>query len=144
MTADRDVSAEMQAALEREASLARLLLGAARLLGETLVPERVYERFREILADAVRHDGCIVSSYEPTDGTIRCEYAWAVGRRLDETTLPPLKLSAEGGMQSEVIRTGGPPLTNHVAQRVDGAGADHPVAARGAPRKAPQPRAPRP
>src|SRR4051794_22089784 len=142
MTADRDVSAEMQAALEREASLARLLLGAARLLGETLVPERVYERFREILADAVRHDGCIVSSYEPTDGTIRCEYAWADGRRLDETTLPPLKLSAEGGMQSEVIRTGGPLLTNDVAQRGQGPGAYYDVDASGEVRKGPESGAP--
>src|SRR3569833_2235332 len=137
MTADRDVSAEMQAALEHEASLARLLLGAARLLGETLVPERVYEQFREILADAVRHDGCIVSSYDPTDGTIRCEYAWADGRRLDETTLPPLKLSAEGGMQSEVIRTGRPLLTNEVARREQGPGTYYDVDASGELRKVP-------
>jgi signal transduction histidine kinase len=137
MGAGRDVSAEMQAALEREASLARLLLGAARLLGETLVPDRVYERFREILADAVRHDGCIVSSYDATDGTIRCEYAWADGRRLDETTLPPLKLSAEGGMQSEVIRTGRPLLTNEVAERVQGPGTYYDVDASGELRKVP-------
>jgi signal transduction histidine kinase len=137
MTAGRDVSAEMQAALEHEASLARLLLGAARLLGETLVPERVYERFREILADAVKHDGCIVSSYDPTDNSIRCEYAWADGKRLDETTFPPLQLSAEGGMQSEVIRTGRPLLTNEVAQRVQGPGTYYDVDASGELRKVP-------
>ena len=136
MTADRDVSAEIGGA-RHEASLARLLLGAARLLGETLVPERVYEQFREILADAVHHDGCIVSSYDPMDGTIRCEYAWADGRRLDETTLPPLKLSAEGGMQSEVIRTGRPLLTNEVAQRVQGPGTYYDVDASGELRKVP-------
>ena len=137
MTAGRDVSSEMQAALEHEASLARLLLGAARLLGETLVPEVVYERFREILADAVRHDGCIVSSYDRTDGTIRCEYAWADGRRLDETTFPPLTLSPEGGMQSEVIRTGRPLLTNDVAQRVRGPGTYYDVDGSGELRKVP-------
>jgi two-component system phosphate regulon sensor histidine kinase PhoR len=137
MTAGRDVSAEMQAALEHEASLARLLLGAARLLGETLVPERVYEQFREILADAVKHDGCIVSSYDPDDGTIRCEYAWADGKRLDETTFPPLRLSPEGGMQSEVIRTGRPLLTNDVAQRVQGPGTYYDVDASGELRKVP-------
>ena len=138
MTAGRDVSAEMQAALEHEASLARLLLGAARLLGETLVPDRVYEQFRAILADAVRHDGCIVSSYDPMDATIRCEYAWADGKRLDETTLPPLQLSAEGGMQSEVIRTGRPLLTNEVAQRVQGPGTYYDVDASGEVRRIPE------
>lgn len=131
MTTGRDVSAEMQAALEHEASLARLLLGAARLLGETLVPERVYEQFREILADAVKHDGCIVSSYDPETGTIRCDYAWADGKRLDETTFPPLQLSPEGGMQSEVIRTGRPLLTNDVAERVHGPGTYYDVGTSG-------------
>jgi signal transduction histidine kinase len=137
MTSDRDVTGEIQAALEREASLARLLLGAARLLGETLVPERVYERFREILADAVRHDGCIVSSFDPLTATIRCEYAWADGKRLDETTFPPLTLSTEGGMQSEVIRTGRPLLTNDVAQRVQGSGTYYDVDGTGELRKVP-------
>src|SRR5919197_84867 len=49
------------AELVREAEKARLLLDAARQLGETLEPERVYTRFRELLADVVEHDGVIVS-----------------------------------------------------------------------------------
>jgi hypothetical protein len=48
--------------LVREAEKARLLLEAARYLGETLEPERVYDRFHEILTDAVPHDGVVVSS----------------------------------------------------------------------------------
>src|SRR5438552_2707495 len=44
------------AELVREAEKARLLLDAARPLGETLEPERVYTRFRALLADAVEHE----------------------------------------------------------------------------------------
>jgi hypothetical protein len=63
------------AELVREAEKARLLLDAARQLGQTLEPERVYTRFRELLADVVEHDGVIASSYEDTDGLIRCDAA---------------------------------------------------------------------
>ena len=44
---------------------AELLLAAARYLNETLEPERVYERFHELLAEAVPHNGVIVSSFDP-------------------------------------------------------------------------------
>jgi two-component system sensor kinase FixL len=103
------------AELVREAEKARLLLGTARQLGETLEPERVYTRFRELLADVVEHDGVIVSSYEDTDGLIRCDYAWSDGEQLDASRLPPLPLNREGGgMQSRVIVTGEALLFNDV------------------------------
>jgi signal transduction histidine kinase len=103
------------AELIREAEKARLLLDAARQLGETLEPERVYTRFRELLADVVEHDGVIVSSYEDADGLIRCDYAWSDGERLDASRLPPLELNREGGgMQSRVIVTGEAALFNDV------------------------------
>jgi PAS domain S-box-containing protein len=103
------------AELVREAEKARLLLDAARQLGETLEPERVYTRFRELLADVVEHDGVIVSSYEDTDGLIRCDYAWSDGAQLDASRLPPLPLNREGhGMQSRVIVTGEALLFNDV------------------------------
>src|SRR5919199_957887 len=107
------------AELVREAEKARLLLDAARQLGETLEPERVYERFRELLGGVVEHDGVIVSSYEAADGLIRCDYAWSDGKRLDAAALPPLPLNREGGgMQSRVIVTGEPLLVNDVAEVV--------------------------
>jgi signal transduction histidine kinase len=133
-----EVTAHMHAALRREASLARLLLDAARLLGETLEPQRVYERFREILGDAVQHDGLIVSSYDPRDDSIRCEYAWADGRTLDAAAFPTLKLNPEGGMQSEVIRTGRPFVTNDVARHVEGPGEYYDADATGRLRKVPE------
>jgi GAF domain-containing protein len=103
------------AELVREAEKARLLLDAARQLGETLEPERVYTRFRELLADVVEHDGVIVSSYEDADGLIRCDYAWSDGEQLDASRLPPLPLNREGhGMQSRVIVSGEALLFNDV------------------------------
>jgi PAS domain S-box-containing protein len=105
--------------LERKAEVATLLLDAARQLGETLEPERVYERFHELLGDLVPHDGIVVSSYEDRDGLIRCEYAWVEGNLVEPSTLPPLPLNrGGGGMQSRVIMSGEPFLFNDVAERV--------------------------
>ncbi len=109
--------------LQRKADLAELLLHVARELGETLEPERVYDRFHELLRDAVEHDGIVVSTYDEADGLIRCEYAWVEGNRLDPTLLPPLEINREGGgMQSQVILTGEPLLANDVAERVQDEG----------------------
>jgi PAS domain S-box-containing protein len=105
--------------LERKAEVATLLLDAARRLGESLEPERVYERFHELLGGIVQHDGIVVSSYDERDGLIRCEYAWVEGNVVDPSTLPPLQLNREGGgMQSRVIVSGEPELFNDVAERV--------------------------
>jgi PAS domain S-box-containing protein len=105
--------------LERKAEVATLLLDAARRLGESLEPERVYERFHELLGGIVQHDGIVVSSYDERDGLIRCEYAWVEGNVVDPSTLPPLALNREGGgMQSRVIVSGEPELFNDVAERV--------------------------
>jgi len=105
--------------LERQAQVAQLLLDAARVLGETLEPEPVYERFHDLLAGVIQHDGVIVSSYDEDEGLIRCDYAWTDGARLDPTTLPPLPLNQKGeGMQSRVIVTGEPLLVNDVAEVV--------------------------
>ena len=105
--------------LEQKAELAELLLHAARQLGESLEPERVYERFHELLTDVVRHDGLVVSSYDERDDLIRAEYVWTEGEILDPSTLPPVPLNREGGgMQSRVIVSGEPILFNDVAERV--------------------------
>jgi PAS domain S-box-containing protein len=105
--------------LERKAELAELLLHAARQLGESLEPERVYERFHELLTDVVQHDGLVVSSYDDRDDLIRAEYVWTDGEILDPSTLPPVPLNREGGgMQSRVIVRGEPLLFNDVAERV--------------------------
>ena len=105
--------------LEPKAGVAELLLDAARVFAETLEPERVYERFHELLGDFVGHDGVVVSSYDAADGLIRCDYAWVDGNRLDPEILPPVPLNRRGGgMQSRVIVTGEPLLVNDVAERV--------------------------
>jgi two-component system, OmpR family, phosphate regulon sensor histidine kinase PhoR len=105
--------------LERKARVAQLLLDATRTLGETLEPDRVYDRFHDLLADVVQHDGVLVSSYDEREGLIRCDYAWSDGNRLDTTVFPPLPLNREGGgMQSQVIVSGVPRLFNDVADVV--------------------------
>jgi PAS domain S-box-containing protein len=105
--------------LRRKADVAELLLHAAQQLGESIEPERVYERFHELVGEVVQHDGLIVSSYERRDDVIRCEYAWTDGKALDAASLPPLSLNRDGGgMQSRVIVSGEPLLFNDVPERV--------------------------
>jgi PAS domain S-box-containing protein len=125
--------------LERKARLAEILLEAARQLRESLDPERIYDRFHDLLADAVPHDGVVVSSYDEEDGLIRCEYAWSDGNRLDASTFPPLPLNREGGgMQSRVIVGGEPLVFNDVSERVrDPGGTYYDVDAEGTLRKLP-------
>jgi PAS domain S-box-containing protein len=101
-------------------AVVRLLLDAARQLGETLEPELVYDRFHELLGDVVPHDGVVVSSFDEAEGHIRCEYALVEGSRVDPSLLPPLPLNREGGgMQSRVILTGESLLANDVVERVE-------------------------
>jgi PAS domain S-box-containing protein len=104
--------------LERKARIAELLLGAARDLGQGLEPERVYERFRELLVGVIPYDGLVISSYDPKDGLIRCDYVWNEGNVIDPNSLPPLPLNPEGGMQSRVIVSGKPFLFTDVPQEV--------------------------
>jgi PAS domain S-box-containing protein len=106
--------------LQRKAEVAELLLHAARRLAESIEPERIYERFHELVGDVIQHDGLIVSSYDDRDELIRCEYAWTDGAVIDPTTLPPLPLNRKGGgMQSRVIVNGEPELFNDVRERVE-------------------------
>lgn len=105
--------------LERKARVAEILLAAARELADGLEPERVYERFQELLATVIPHDGLLVSSYDDTDDLIRCDYVWNEGSTVDPSTLPPLPLNrAGGGMQSKVIVSGESFLFNDVPRRV--------------------------
>jgi two-component system phosphate regulon sensor histidine kinase PhoR len=125
--------------LRRKAELAELLLHAARQLGESLEPHRVYERFHELLADVVPHDGIVISSYDDRDDLIRCEYAWSDGNVVDPAKLPPLQLNREGGgMQSRVIVSGEPELFNDVRQRVERKGVFYNVDAEGKVERIPE------
>jgi PAS domain S-box-containing protein len=122
----------------RKAAMAELLLKAARYLGETLEPERVYDRFHELLTDSIHHDGIVVSDYDERDGMIRCEYAWVEGSHVDPESLPPVPFNPEGGMQSRVIATGEPLLANDVRERVKQGGTFYDVERDGTVRKVPE------
>jgi PAS domain S-box-containing protein len=117
---------------QRKSDLAELLLHVARELGETVEPEDVYDRFHELLADVVQHDGVIVSSFDEQTELFTCEYAWSDGERLNPAMFPPLPLNRQGGgMQSRVIISGEPLLVNDVRERVRGAGTYYEVEAGG-------------
>jgi PAS domain S-box-containing protein len=123
-----------------DAVAARLLQDAARLLGETLDPERVYDHFHELLADVIPHDGLVVSSYDDRDDLIRADYVWADGRKIDPSTFPPVPLNREGeGLQSRVIVSGEGLLVNDVAERVEqGKGTYYSLDEEGRVRKIPE------
>ena len=123
---------------QRGAEKAELLLAAASYLNETLELERVYDRFHELLSEAVPHNGVIVSSFDPETELISCDYAWVDGGKLDPAILPPLQLNHEGGMQSRVIMSGEPLLMNDVPEQVkDPAGVYYDVDREGHMRKLP-------
>jgi PAS domain S-box-containing protein len=126
--------------LEHKARVAELLLEAARELGESVETERIYDRFHELLADVVQHDGVVISSYDEREGLIRCDYAWSDGNRLDVEVFPPVRLNREGGgMQSRVIISGEPLLFNDVSERVrDPGGTYYDVDREGTLRKLPE------
>jgi two-component system phosphate regulon sensor histidine kinase PhoR len=122
---------------DRSADRVELLLEAARHLGETLEPARVYDRFHELLTDWIHHDGVVVSDYDEGDGMIRCAYVWVEGNRLDPSILPPVRYNPDGGMQSRVITTGEPLLLNDVREQVKGSGTYYDVERDGTMRKVP-------
>ena len=126
--------------VERKAQVAEVLLEAARELAQGLEPERIFDRFHELLADVVRHDGVVVSSYDERDGLIRCDYAWSDGNRLDPAIFPPLRLNRRGGgMQSRVIVKGEPQIFNDVSEQVrDPGGTYFDVDRKGKLRKLPE------
>ena len=122
----------------RGAEKAELLLEAARYLNETLELERVYDRFHELLADAVPHDGVIVSSFDPETELIRCDYAWVDGGKLVPRSCRAAAEPRGRGMQSQVIPSGEPLLQNDVPEQVkDPAGVYYDVDREGHVRKLP-------
>lgn len=115
-----------------------VLYQAARQLGETLEPAKVYDRLHELLLPLIPHDGLVVSAYDPADGLIRCEFAWVGGNKLDPTTLPPLTFNPQSqGMQTQVILSGESRLINDVPERVQKPGTYYTVDAEGNMRKLP-------
>jgi PAS domain S-box-containing protein len=123
---------------------AELLLSAARYLNETLEPERVYDRFHELLTEAVPHGGVVVSSFDSDTELIGCDYAWVDGEKLDPAIFPSLSLNRDGGgMQSRVITTGEPLLVNDVPEQVkEPGGVYYDVDREGRMRKVPEEGAP--
>ena len=126
------------AAAKAEDRDGRVLLHVARELGATVEPEGVYDRFHELLADVISHDGVIVSSFDTASEVFQCEYAWATASG-SMSIFPPLPLNREGGgMQSRVIMTGESLLVNDVREQVKDEGTYYKVDAGGELKKIPE------
>jgi PAS domain S-box-containing protein len=108
----------------RAADDLRVLYEAGKLLSSTFSIHEIYDRLRELVARNMSCDGMIVSSFNPDDEMIRCEYVWVKGTSADPADFPPIKLAPAGlGMQTQVIRSGEPELFSDVRRRVqDGRG----------------------
>jgi signal transduction histidine kinase/CheY-like chemotaxis protein len=103
-----------------EVGRAHLMYESARRLSGTLLDDEIHDGLRELVASAMPCDGMIVSSYDPGTRTVRCVYGWVSGARFDHNSLPALTidLESDGGMQTEVIRTGEGRLYQDVVERV--------------------------
>lgn len=97
----------------------RLLFDAGQQLTSALDVTQVCQRLHQLVSRAMLCDGLIVSSYNPADDLIHCEYIYSSGQVLDASALPPIPLGPPGtGMQSEVIRSGKPKSFGDVVKRV--------------------------
>jgi PAS domain S-box-containing protein len=96
----------------------RRLVDAGRRLGSTLDRQEIYRIMRDIIEEAMPCDGFLVSTYNPQNQTISCEYALVGGNLLDPSQFPPVPYNESGGMQSQVIRTGKSLFFGDVKERV--------------------------
>ena len=104
-----DISRRKRAedALRKRSQELEMLVEAGRQLSQTLDLESIYQRFHEWVASAMPCDGLIISSYDPVNEQIWCEFNILEGVRVDARKLPPVQLEPEGrGTQSIAIRTG--------------------------------------
>jgi PAS domain S-box-containing protein len=98
---------QMQAAATWQTSELSLLLEAARELSTTQDLGEIYSILYRFIAEIVPCEMLVVSSFNPTDQLIRCEYIRDDNGVIDGTGFPPIPLEPEGhGTQSRVIRSG--------------------------------------
>ncbi len=106
-------------ALRRSQSRLMALSQASHQLSRALDVDEVLRCLHGLVQRHMACDGFIVSSYSQQEGAIRCVFAVLGGHQFDPATLPPLTLGAEGSsIQSDVIRTGEPLLSNDYRARL--------------------------
>jgi PAS domain S-box-containing protein len=116
-----DITEQKQAvdALNQRSQEIRLLHSAGQKISETLDLKVIYHTFYDLVASIMPHDSLFVSSFDPQEELIHCEFAIIEGNELDIKKLPPIPLEPEGmGTQSVVIRSGEPLLINDMQERL--------------------------
>jgi PAS domain S-box-containing protein len=96
----------------------RSLVEAARSLASTLDAPSLYRKLLGHVQGIMPCNGFIVSAYHPETRMITCEFCWTDGCELDVSGFPPIPLIDDGGMQSEVIRTGTPKIFSDVGRKI--------------------------
>lgn len=75
------------------------------LMSSTLDLEFIYDSFYQRVSRIMPCDNLTISSFNPIEKKIRCEYFRLDGKTIDPSTLPPHDLEEESqGLQSQVIR----------------------------------------
>ena len=105
ITESKQAQKQAQRLLEQQIRLNRLALS----FGQIAQLEEIYQTLAELVRELLPVDLLFISFYDEATQLIRAGYAYAYGKTLPVTDLPPLPLAPPGmGLQSQVIRTGQP------------------------------------
>ncbi|MFN8412008.1 MAG: PAS domain S-box protein [Anaerolineales bacterium] len=97
---------QAEISLQRQTDELNLLLDASRELSNTFELKSIYTVLHKYISQGIPCDQMIISSYNPNDQLIRCEYLITENGEQDVSNFPPIPLEPEGsGTQSIVIRT---------------------------------------
>ena len=81
----------------------------SQLISSSLDVEKIYDSFYQRISQIMDCDNLMISSFNPKENKIYCEYCRLEGKKVETSKFPPLKLEQEEkGMQSQVIKTGKP------------------------------------
>jgi PAS domain S-box-containing protein len=101
---DREIA---QMELTKKSELISELFMVGKQFGQTLDLDEIYKNVYASISNRMPCDHFIISSYDPRDKLIRCEYVIFEGKVSDISQIPPLPLNQKGqGTQSKVILSG--------------------------------------
>ncbi len=84
-----------------------LLYEAGRQISESLNLESIYLTFHELISKNLKCDQLIIAGFDARTRLISAEFAFAEGKPVEVSAIPPIPLEPEGrGIQSPVIRSG--------------------------------------
>ncbi len=102
ITGRKQMETQVRRLLEQQVAVNQLALA----LGESTSLEEVYQIIYTHVCELMDIQALIISLYDAAAQLIHAEYIIHNGVPFDVSRLPPIPLSAEGGTQSQVIRTG--------------------------------------